>query len=345
VKPEEQSFGLRYLLICLAIAFVICVSVELICILFGIAPLFTPNLAVNEKMRFIRDHQPGHALIGVISGASGALNDVDSDLLQEEEHQPFINLGANALPVTSSQRLYNQFGDIFPVREVIFAAIPFEMRDGLRASVDVPTPVFRRYVLGKMTAEEEFTYRDISGMLTYWKNWRDYHSRAARESLVFSNTGAVPLEIGRDNAVPELWNGDTIVAEMPCEHCTDDLTAYCKQVRSQGQPFTVVLPPMRPEVLERRPDVRAVDVDRRVRIRAVVQECGGTLFDASQFATFGDGCFADSAHLNSRGMSTLTALLVRFRRGESIAKGTSLPCVATAVTARSSLGHGGHGVT
>jgi hypothetical protein len=323
-----------YLLVCLGTAFVICAAVELLCVRLGVAPLFTPNLAFNEKLRFIRDHKPGNAPVGVIAGASIALNDIDTDLLSQEEHQPFINLGVNALPVDSAQRFYDQFGEVFPEREVIFAALPTEMRDGFRADVEVKDDLFRRYVSGKMTLPEEFTYRDISGMLSYWHNWKDYHSRAAHTSLVFSETGAVPLEISRANAEPRLWNGEAIAPESACAHCTDDLAGFCKAVRTQDRPFTVVLGPVRPEVLERRLDLRIVDADRRTRIRSVVRECGGTLFDATQFATFDDSCFADSAHLNARGMHALTALLVRFRRGEPMESGIPASCAANAIASR-----------
>jgi hypothetical protein len=330
---NRNSVGL-YFVACLVSALVLCTIVEIVCVMFGVAPLFTPNLAFNEKLRFIREHRPGSAPVGVVTGASIALNDVDTDLLAQREGQPFINLGVNALPVDSAERFYDEFGGVFPVREVIFAALPTEMRDGFRANVEVKDDLFRRYVSGKMTMPEEFSYRDIAGMLSYWQNWKDYHSRSAHTSLVFSETGAVPLEIDRDHAEPRLWDGAAIVPELGCSHCTDGLVGFCREVRGQGRQFTVVLGPVRPQVLERRPDVLAVDKDRRARVRWAVQECGGTLFDADQFATFDDSCFADSAHLNARGMHEFTGLLVRFRRGEALQPGSAVSCPTDAIASR-----------
>ena len=117
-----SPFG-RNLLICLVTALALCLSVELVCLHFGIAPFFAANVPLDQKLQFIRDHRPGPTPVGLISGASVALNDIDSDLLEDQEGQPFINLGANALPMESGQRLYEQVSSIFPVREVILAAV------------------------------------------------------------------------------------------------------------------------------------------------------------------------------------------------------------------------------
>ena len=337
-----SPFG-RNLLICLVTALALCLSVELVCLHFGIAPFFAANVPLDQKLQFIRDHRPGPTPVGLISGASVALNDIDSDLLEDQEGQPFINLGANALPMESGQRLYEQVSSIFPVREVILAADPLEMRDAFRAEVNVPTDVLRRYVLGKMTIAEEFTYRDISGLRSYADHWRQYHSPSDPNSLVFSKTGAAPLAMNRDNADPVSWNGDNMIAETTCTHCTDALASFCREVRSQGLPFTVVLGPIRDEVLERRPELHAVAEDHRARVRAVVQDCGGTLFDITSFFTLSDACFANSVHLNAQGMYALTEQLERFRRHETLVKGKSLTCSAAPGTTGPDLASGNIG--
>jgi len=340
MTSNQLAFG-RNLLICVATAFALCLAVELVCLHFGVAPFFTANVPLDQKLQFIRDHRPGPAPIGLISGASIALNDIDSDLLEDQEGQPFINLGANAFPIESAQRLYEQIAAIFPVREVIFAADPLEMRDAIRAELDVPPDVFRRYVLGKMTIAEEFTYRDISGLDAFANNWRKYRSLSDPNSLVFSKTGDVPLEINQDDADPRLWNGDTISVEMACHHCTDALAAFCTDVRSQGRPFTVVLGPIREGVLERHPNIRVEEEDRRARVQAVVQQCGGTLFDVTGLFAVDDSCFANDVHLNAQGMHAVTQQLELFRRDGTLAKGKSLSCGAATVAPGRDIGEGG----
>jgi hypothetical protein len=334
----EHSF-IYYLTLCLGVAMGICALVELTCLFLGIAPFFTPSPALNAKLRFLKDHPPGNASVGLISGASVALNDIDSDLLEDAEQRPFLNFGANGISVPTSQRIYDQLSGLFAIREVIFAVDPLEMRDTYRLDIEVPPSVFRRYVLGRMTIAEEFTYRDIPGLMSYWRNWHDYRSRANPASLVFSKTGAVPLEMGRENADPRQWSGETIELALTCLHCTDDLARYCTDVRSQRRSFSIVLGPIRAEVLERMDKVRAVVADRRARIQEVARGCGATLFDLTEYARISDSCFANSVHLNAHGMHALTEQLVRYRRGESLARGMGISCEALPLAGSTSAMH------
>jgi hypothetical protein len=334
---HEATFR-HHLLVCIGTALSICAAVELTCYFLGIAPLFTSNLPLNEKMRFIREHRLSAAPLGVVSGASVALNDIDSDLLEDQEGHPFINLGAQGISVPTAERVYKNLAALYPVREVIFAADPLEMRDAYRSNVELPDAVFRRYVLGRMTMAEEFTYRDLTGLMSYWRNWHDYHSRTVPSSMVFSRTGSVPLDISRDTADPGAWSGDAIVPDIACLHCVDDFAGFCSDVRADGRPFTVVIGPIRPEVLARMPSVRAVDADRRARIRTVVKACGATLFDITEYATLDDSCFANSVHLNGHGMSAMTEQFLRFRRGEKMAQRMPLPCSDVHLVARGSSG-------
>ncbi len=322
---HEYSFG-RHIITCLATALGICLIVELTCLSLGIAPLFTPNLPLNEKMRFLREHRPGSTPIAVVSGASIALNDIDSDLLEDEEMRPFVNLGANGISVLTSEQFYERLAELYPVREVIFAASPLEMRDAYRSDVEVPTPVFRRYVLGRMTMAEEFTYRDISGLMSYWKNWRDYHSRTSSTSMAFTKTGAVPLEIDVGPTGPRAGISEALDLNPHCTRCMSDLAQFCQDVRREGRPFTIVLGPILPDVIEQNPRVRTVIADRKEQFHTVADGCNAQLFDITDYATLDDSCFANSLHLNAQGMSAMTAQLARFRRGESIPKGMTLTC-------------------
>jgi hypothetical protein len=247
-------------------------------------------------------------------------------MLEAEEKRSFVNLGANGISVPTSEQFYKQLAGLYAVREVIFATSPVELRDAYRLDVQIPTPVFRRYVSGRMTFAEEFAYRDLAGLMSYWRNWRDYHSRTSPNSMVFTKTGAVPLEISPGSAESRAGIGEALDLNPHCVRCMSDLAQFCRDVRGVGLPFTVVLGPVRPDVLEQNPKIRAVVADRRAQILAVVQECNAKLFDITDYATLDDSCFANSLHLNAQGMSAMTAQLVRFRRGEAIPKGMALTC-------------------
>lgn len=340
---HERLFG-RNIIICLATALVICAAVELTCLSLGIAPFFTPNLPLNEKMRFLREHRLGAAPVAVISGASIALNDVDTDLLQDREGRPFVNLGAQGISVPTAQQFYEELAGLYPVREVIFAASPVELRDAYRSDVQVPDPVFRRYVLGRMTIAEEFTYRDISGLMSYWKNWGDYHSRTSPTSMDFTNTGAVPLEINPDAAESRRGIGEALDLNPHCERCMSDLAQFCRDVRSAGRPFTVLLGPVQPDVIEQSQKIRSVVADRKAQVRALAEECNARLFDVTDYATLDDSCFANALHLNAQGMNAMTAQFERFRQGESASRGTTIPCGGPRLAGVSSTGGGNKSV-
>jgi hypothetical protein len=224
------------------------------------------------------------------------------------------------------------------VREVIFAASPVEMRDAYRSDVEVPTPVFRRYVLGRMTIAEEFTYRDISGLMSYWNNWSGYHSRTSPTSMVFTKTGAVPLDIVVGTAGPRARISEALDLSPHCTRCMSDLSQFCRAVRSRGEPFTIVLGPVLPDLIDQDPKVRAVIADRKEQFRVVAEGCNAQLFDITDYATLDDSCFANSLHLNAQGMSAMTAQLVRFRRGESISKGMNITCSGLHLATTSGMG-------
>ena len=134
----------------------------------------------------------------------------------------------------------------------------------------------------------------------------------------------------KQNSDPAEWNGDTMTAETTCTHCTDALASFCTEVRGQGHPFTLVLGPIRTGVLEAHPALRAVAEDRRARVQTVLHQCGGALFDVTAYFSLSDDCFANSVHLNARGMYAVTTQLERFRRHESMAQAEKIPLSCSA---------------
>jgi hypothetical protein len=101
-------------------------------------------------------------------------------------------------------------------------------------------------------------------------------------------------------------------------------------------------------VLEENPRVRAVITDRKQQFLRIAEGCNAKLFDITDYAAVDDSCFANSLHLNSQGMTAMTAQLARFRRGDSIANGTltcggglHLATTSTTVQQRSSISGAG----
>ncbi|HWB53039.1 MAG TPA: hypothetical protein VG722_02565, partial [Tepidisphaeraceae bacterium] len=187
-------FGNRYrwsILATLCIALVLYLAVGALAGALRIAPEFTSNFGLDERLQYLKTHRPTSST-GVILGASLASNDVSAAILQARTGQPFINLGAYGLSVGDSARLYRQLDREIAVREVIFPLHLFELRPYATA-FSVRDDVLHRYLSGTMTFLEETSYRDLSGLIYYLMSWRDYRSNKGYSSVAFNAHGDVPL--------------------------------------------------------------------------------------------------------------------------------------------------------
>ncbi len=300
--------------------------VQAVCMIYGVPPFFTANVSFNARLAYLRRHRPAAPAI-VVSGSSIALYDIDTDFLQSSENRPVIDLGVDGIAIEAAHRLFDQYRGVGQVSEVIVATQPYDTRDGRAETFEVADQVFDRYVQGRMTWAEQMGYRDLAGLYQYYRMLPDLTARDNASSAAYSATGSVPLE--RNDSKLGHWNDVNAVAvERQCLHCLDGVEAYCSAVTRSGLPFTLFLAPLQPAALDLRPDLRAADADRRSRLKDTVHRCGGTLFDAPEFATFADACFEDAVHLNARGMRAVTRLLEQVRRGDTPARRAALDCAA-----------------
>lgn len=295
----------------LCVAFLLYVAIGAIAGALRIAPEFTSNFGLDERLQFLKNNKPS-APVGVILGASLASNDVSASLLQAQTGKTFINLGAYGLSVSDSRHLYAQLSREIPVREVIFPLHLFELR--LYASVfSVPDSTLHRYLSGAMPFLEETSYRDINGLIYYLMNWHDYRSSQGFSSVAFNANGDVPLDIGPKTTDPSRWRADGMTGE-PCRNCMRPLVDLCRSVTVQHHRFTLLLAPYRAGVVENKPGVVEMVRERARLLPQAMQACGGEVIDSQKLARFGDSCFADFAHLNQQGAEKLTQLLLDYRR-------------------------------
>lgn len=299
--------------------------------LLHIAPEFTPNFGLDERLQFLKlwlrepregSVRPGPT--GIILGSSVASNDVSAALLKSRTSQPFVNLGAFGLDVDGSRQLYEEVKEQFAIREVLFPLEFFDLRTD-KPAFAVPEPVFRRYVGGGMSFLEETSYRDLGGLLYYLRAWRTLRSRTAYSSVVYTPDGDVPLAIGQANADPRRWAGDVGIVGSACGDCMRPLLDLCRAVVSDHRPFLFILTPFRRSVFSERRDLQQMEQDRIQRIPEVMQSCGGSFVDFGE-TVFDDSCFADFAHLNEQGAQAFTEMLVEYRRNPTVNRRRNVSC-------------------
>ncbi len=292
-----------------------------------IAPQFTPNPPLNQKMLFLREIWPRKAPATAIIGSSMALNDFDGDLYQAETHTPVINFGANGLSMLEAWRFYQDGRSQFPIGDVILLANFNELRDQERDQFVVPPPTFARYVRGRISWIEELPYRDLQGIWHMVQNRKALlYSRSDYASSDFTPTGSVPLDIYGPAINATRWNAVGLADDGGCRRCGATLAAVCQEAVRGGHDFTLIMPPLTRYIRSHRSDVEARYQRGRGVMKAVMAACGGHMFDAGSVATFDDGCFVDFEHLNARGMRALTELFIQWRRTGTLPPKRSVSC-------------------
>ncbi|MGA7385727.1 MAG: hypothetical protein WBW81_13855, partial [Methylocella sp.] len=71
-----------------------------------IAPQFTANGPLNQKILFLRGIWPKNGPVTAVIGASMALNNFDSDRFESRTGASVINLGANGITLSEADSLY-----------------------------------------------------------------------------------------------------------------------------------------------------------------------------------------------------------------------------------------------
>ncbi len=283
-------------------------------VLASIAPRFTGNASFDQKLLFIKQQKFGDAPLSVVVGSSMALNNLDTDLLQQSENVRYVDIGAWSQSVPQAAQLVALFEKHFKVRELTLAVQFFEIKDHVPENLEISAGDFDGYLSDDLRLKLERP-TDILDAITSKLEWPSvYGNPRAYEYLGFSKTGSVPLDIKKRYIDPARWNPKQVFS-AGCEHCMAPVIGMCTAAAQQRTPFFVVLPPLTEFIRRNRPEARNASEDRRQRLVAAVADCGSRLFDADRYAEFDDSCFADFAHLNAEGSRRMTQLFLQWKRG------------------------------
>lgn len=287
-------------------------------------PGFVASFGINERLRFLKDRHMREPVLAIV-GASVATNSIDTDRMTEAEQKPALNFGAYGLTLDDQEPFYELIRSVQPVREVIFVSQYYEYRDKREPALVKPTRHLMRYVTGKMSPFEAASYYQLNGIVHYLTHEQELHRRQHATSIAYTPTGAVPLEMDVRLSDPDHLTASSL-STTPCESCLRSLERLCHAVAADGIRLVAVLPPVQLTAITGLERHQMMRKDRRRRIKAVVADCGGDLFDAGDFAPFDDGCFADYSHLNARGMRRFTEMLIAYRRGGFVPPAERIMC-------------------
>jgi len=296
---------------------------------FDIAPQFTGNTSLNQKLLFLKNRWPRTGPTTVIIGASVALNNFDGDRLQQVEGRDVLNIGAEGLALSETIDLFTKAERIFTADDVIFVG-PFDLLfDPDSTAFEVPEKVFDRYIKGEMNWIEEFSYRDVPASVDMAKHRDQFlNNRASVYTNDFTSTGSLPLEV----YWPDIYRGRLVRLgwrdTYDCVGCGATLEKLCHDVVMSGRQFTMIVPPLSPYIMKQRPDIRNRYEKGRAMLEHVLNSCGGKFFDVGRASSFGDSCFVDFLHLNAEGARRVTDLFVAWRRDPSMVQSSRFECPA-----------------
>ena len=292
-----------------AAAYVLALIVRLTA-LSAIPPQISGNPSLDYKLAFLKGRDYGREPVSLAIGSSMAVNNLGTDDLQRGDGMTTINLGVWGTTLQQDEMLYAIWDKRFNVRQVTLAVQMFEAIDRDEHELEIHPDKIEAYLADSplFWATRPF---DILDAITR----KRVETPIVRDPQLytyvgFTETGAVPLQIGKAHIDPKRWWPQTQYTHA-CHDCMAPLLRLCRRVTGRGIPFLTVIPPYREAV---HPTFHTLAREARGRINRTMQACGGRTLRVEDYASFDDSCFVDWAHLNADGVKKAAALLIAWKK-------------------------------
>jgi hypothetical protein len=293
-------------------------------VLAPIAPRFTGNASLDQKLKFIRDNYPAGSTVGLVAGSSMAVNNVDADVLEDAQKQRFLNAGIWQASIRQTGHMIRLLAERYEIRELVLPVQFFELADDKRTRMDISDERFYDYLSRDiaLTLTEPSDILDAAATAHAWRT--TYGNPHSYEYLGFNRTGSVPLHVTQADIDPD---HKLPPQDFPstCHDCTRPLLDICVMAARKKWPVFLIMPPLTHHVRSKRPDVNAFYENRRLLLAQVAGQCHARLFDVARYGDFEDTCFADFAHFNATGDRIAAQMFVQWKRNKLPAPAAAPP--------------------
>ncbi|WP_211259516.1 hypothetical protein [Belnapia moabensis] len=273
-------------------------------------PAFSNSLCVDEKLRFLRDEQPGSPTLLVV-GSSVAWRHFDGDtLLRKAPDLKPLNGAFCGLRVNQTGFAADWLLDHYPmVREVVMVASPQDFEN----CTSHPTAFLDRgdiddYVFDRVTPWFYYTrYFSFVSLARNAATIGDKRSGVNRiDPLVFDRFGSGPL--GAEGGRGQLLYG---AVDKPDPACLSALSQLASRVHGEGRRLMVAMTPLHPQWRAQHDPDGAVLGRFSSGIRAALGESGARYWDSNLSFAADEEEFFDAIHLRWTGVPRFTAALLQ----------------------------------
>ncbi len=276
------------------------------------APSFANRLSFDEKMRKLR-RQPLQQVEVLFVGSSTTLHGLDSAVLRAQlgVEGDLLNLGVQDLRINQVKFLADVFLDHYPTtKHVVMVSTLLDYKEcGGIAETEFfhPDDVLDYVTNGWPELYYYFRYLDIRGVLN--RAGEIQHLRSTDnhlESVHFSPSGSILLDVPREGIVDRVWYGDPIELEPACYEA---LRALAQDLDRREVAFTFVIAPMRPGYLEYRDPQGSALAQHRRLVAQYLDGTGAYVIDAHDALALPDEAFFDAYHVRPEKARALTRFI------------------------------------
>lgn len=273
------------------------------------APSFANRLSFDEKMRKLR-RQPLQNVEVLFVGSSTTLHGLDSSILrgQLKVEGDLLNLGVQDLRVNQVKFLAEVFLEQYPTtKHVVMVSTLLDYKEcGGAAETEFfqPDDVLDYVTNGWPEVYYQFRYLDLRGVLNRANEIQHLRNTDNHlESVHFTESGSVLIDVPREGIVDRVWFGDPIELEQACYEALRELA---QDLQRRDIAFSYVIAPMRPGYLATRDPDGSLLAEHRRRLKVALDRTGAIVIDAHAALNMPDEAFFDAYHLNRDKARTLT---------------------------------------